>query len=382
MSGKALLGLIVTVVGSTFGCSLSPVMKWVQPVSAHVENAASRPASDNCTVRLPRTWSRELGAGQVRTPSGITLIPVAAAPDGRHLFGELYTNTWSGIVRATSSSLTYNRVFRFTGRQDQVELAAFDGRWLVWSVGHSFATYDDWDLYAWDAHTHRTTHIATVPRINGHPIPGPIVAPVVDHGVLAWTQSTPTGNTILHLYNLRRESDHILATGHPGPPVFAWPWIVWEQASGPGRPEPLVFASATTGKIVATPSPVARVRTAAFLSGSPNMLAWVSSDLRSVWLWSSHSRRPIKVFSVPQGDAAQFPSLGEAILTWQGTRSGYVADLRTRAVTRVTPFAVSLLARGRGLVMSYAATGVKSIHPSQRVFLVNTAKLPHLQGCR
>ena len=87
------------------------------------------------------------------------------------------------------------------------------------------------------------------------------------------------------------------------------------------------------------------------------------------------------MFIGPKGDYMQFPALGRLVLVWYGVQSGYAADLRTGAVTRLRNMVVWLDARGHGLLMSYSIAKTKMYHPPTRVFLVKVDALPPLPRC-
>lgn len=163
-------------------------------------------------------------------------------------------------------------------------------------------------------------NVASVPRKDGQPIPGPLVIPAVSHGKLAWAQSALSGNAELHLYSLVAGSDRVISQGHFGMPAFAWPWH--------------------------------------------------SGDPKATW-----------IFAAPSGDVIQWHHIGDHIITWVGAQASYAADLRTLAVAQMTPKYGSIQTKGTGLVVNYPVTAVKSSHHSQQVFSIDVSGLPSLPGC-
>ena len=176
---------------------------------------------------------------------------VAISLDGQVLFVEVHGPSWSGVIERDRTSNQETRIWQAQGGEDQVSNADFDGQWLVWSESHSLSNSSDWTILAWNKADGGVVKTITVaPRVNGSPIVGPFIVPVVANGQLAWSQSDPGGGTSLHLYDLAAGRDSVVSADHPGSPVIAWPWLLWGAANrdgSPGRAQGSIADRCTSG---------------------------------------------------------------------------------------------------------------------------------------
>jgi hypothetical protein len=258
----------------------------------------------------------------------------------------------------------------------------FDGDWLVYSVNSTPNSFGDWRLYAFNVQKSRLLDVARVDTTGGQPIPGPIVIPVVDHGLMAWTQSVQSGETQVHLHDLNAGTDKVLSAHHPGAPVFAWPWVVWQEPTGaPGSPEVFRLFSLDTQLPTPLPKALSSVRTVQFLAGAQGSLAWTATDQRSLWIWKTGQSEAQRVFQAPEGDYAEFITLGNELMTWNGVDSQWAADLRSLTATQIAPSSGSPKVRSGGLTFDYAVGNPKASSAAYRVFVLATAGLAPLPSC-
>jgi hypothetical protein len=337
--------------------------------------------ASTCRVALPTAWKEAIAVGEIKTPASESLVPFAVSGDGRVLFAGDYTSAWSGVVAIQAGTLQRTQIQTFTSTKDQVVGGAFDGRWLVWSEVHSFTNLNDWSLYAWDSVNKRLVNIANVPRVDGQPLPGPLVMPVVSHGELAWSQSVSSEQAELHLFTLATGKDRVVARGRFGIPALAWPWLIWAAPGAPGEPGRFKMVSAETGDPIATPAPLAEVRAPTYVAGAHGTVVWTTADYHHLWLWRAGDAEARELFVSPTDDAIQWPHIGDHLVTWVGTEATYAVDLRTQSVAQITPKYGGAATDGAGLFISYPATTVKSDHPPQKVSFLDANKLPSLPSC-
>ena len=116
------------------------------------------------------------------------------------------------------------------------------------------------------------------------------------------------------------------------------------------------------------------------MSGAPGVLAWTAQDQRSMWIWKSGGSNTQRVFQAPEGDYAEFITVGTDLMTWNGVTSHWAADLRSLTVTQIATSSGSPKVRDGGLAFSYT-TSNKGSPSATRVFLVKTANLTSLPTC-
>jgi hypothetical protein len=343
-----------------------------------------------CTVQPPASWRAAFARATFPTATDESLIPFAVAPDASRFFASDYAPAWSGVVAVSARGHQRTRIARFLHPDiDQVVYAGFDGRYLAWAEYHSRNSNDDWTLRTWDSQSGKLDTVARVGhQTNGQPIPGPSVAPVVDHGMLAWIQSLPgmPRRTQVHLYALAAGRDSVVATGQLAGVALVWPLLLWSDAArfGGTVPARIVVADAHTGALLPTPRALTTVSTPGMLAGSNGIVTWADTYLHSLSIWQIGSDRVQQVVSAGYGqDWVEFPSVAENLLAWTGPLAAFVGDLRSGAYIQATPLYGTALARGRGLVITYSATpNEKRLHPSMINILVDTADLPPLPECR
>jgi hypothetical protein len=367
---------LLIVLGSSSGCS--PSVSSVNPSPA--VSASAVPQHAPCLTTMSAAWTEFLTANEVRIADANLIAPFAVSLDGTRLFAT-YLGQPSGVISMDRLGQSRIKISTFRTNPDGVIGGDFDGRWLVWSENHSATSFSDWSLSAFDTVTGQSVLIGSAPRVGGDAIPGPLVFPVVEHGFVAWTQSVPSGDTQLHLYNLESRSDDVVPTNHPGAPTISWPWLVWQEPIPQSADEALRAISIPSLASANLPSGLKSIRSATYMAGAPGALAWIAKDLRSVWLWKTGWTMSKLVYQAPVGDYAEFISTGSTVVAWNSVESSYLLDERTEAVTALTSVPTFPHVRGEGLVYNYATSQGKSPIRSERLFLVPTKGLPPLHAC-
>lgn len=384
-SGRFRLLLAILIAGNTLGCSPQSAMT-ASPGPTASPYVAPSPRA-NCIVPLPTSWSQTFASDEVKSPNTVVLDPFAVSTDGNQFFAAQTQLSPSSGATISNSVISFDRQ---TGQRHTILVMSpkqsilggdFDGRWVVFSLNSTPNSFGDWRLYAYDVQGNTLLDIARVDTVGGQAIPGPIVIPAVDRGLMAWTQSIPSGETELHLHDLALGTDTKVSTHHPGAPVFSWPWLVWQEPTeGSTSPETLKAYSLDSRRTTPLPKVLSGLGTLLFLSGAPGVLAWTAQDQRSVWVWKSGSSGPQQVFRAAEGDYAEFITLGTDLMTWNGVASQWAGNLGDLTVTQIAPSSGSPKVRGRGLAFSYT-TASKGAPSNTRVYLVGTANLTPLPTC-
>lgn len=357
------------------------------PIRTSSSPAPRASAANFCRVPLPDSWQHRLVAGKLSQRDGEELTVHAVGTDGRTAvadsrIGDVRTVLFirNGTRRPVMTLANPDR--------DQLFGAAFDGRYLVFSVSHDPSNLSKWTLYAWDSATGGRPRVlarnATGP--DGHPVTSPMLYPVVAAGHAAWTAGTTGGRTELHRYTLATGTDRVVRTGHPGVPFLFGDHgtpvlLVWPESAAPNSLTRLHAVVLATGRSATLPDTVSAVHGPAFIAGSANTdtLAWVDSGVRTLWVWRSGWSAPVRVLSVPEGRNLQWVRLADNVVTVDDGTAQFAADLRTGSYTRLTPSYGYTVADGNGLAVGYppARKGTAARAPS----IVNAAHLPALPGC-
>ena len=330
---------------------------------------------------MPNSWRQALAAHIVNNVPGESVVPFAVSPDGHQAFVADYSASWSGVLAIPIGTGQRTRIDPFANPDvAQVVGGAFDGRWLVWTSINSTTSTDDWTMHVWDSETNRTEIVARAPHNATAALPGPIVIPDVQHGIVAWTQSDGTGSTQLHLLTLASGADRVIVAGHPGAPTFAWPWVLWTEPVTPGEPGVVFAATASDGKPMPTPPPLNGIRPT-FLTGGPSSAVWADQGSNRLMAWLGGDA-PARVITTTQaGDPIQYPEIAGPLITWTDVHATYVADSRSASYARVTPQYGYALARASGLVIAAPGGSKQSGHGGIRMTLMPIASLPALPKC-
>jgi hypothetical protein len=392
-SGKAglLLAGAFLVAASALGCSGSPAATRSTQTAATERPSPTPPSSARqdgtfCTVELPESWRSALAQGKISLPDTDYLYAKAVAPDGTQIFGELYSDAWSGVV-AVDRQGSIKRIRAFANPRADHASVAFDGRWLVWTELHSITNWSDWDIRAWDSSTGEVFDIATAPRVNGATVSGPFVIPVASEGRAAWVQANPSGKGEVHLYDLARRQDRVLSAGTVVPPVLFWgAKLMWVEKDLPGGGGHLAMADAATGEPLTVPRPLASLTSIATLAASGDLVAW-SEDYHTVSVWRVGEPKAEQIFAAGPDDGVDWITIAGDLVEWRGLKAPMVADLRSGSVTPLTEGNGGAYTNGEALVLEKPLGPL--VKPAEdevalnhfEADVVDVTKLPPLPGC-
>ncbi len=340
-----------------------------------------------CTVQLPEAWQTLISEGKVSIDND-HWYPTAVSADGSRVFGKFYSNAWSGVA-AVDRQGSVTRLRTFDNPNEDQATAAFDGRWLVWEEDHSIENWNDWDIRAWDSSTGDVFDIASASRVNGVPVSGPFVIPVVSHGKAAWLQPNQAGKLEVHLYDLAKRQDRVVSEGDALLPVVFWDSrLLWgERFTENGQPAGhLVMIDAQTGKHLKVPEPLASIRSIGTMAASGDLVAWSEGSL--VMAWRKGERKATEIFADPNSKVDWIRVAGDFVL-WEGNVGSTVADTTTRSVAALggdprTNGQQLLLVRSVGPRLLSDETDQNRVSTWWQHFegdVVDVSKLPPLPGC-
>jgi hypothetical protein len=366
--------------GAGSGASPTPSASPAPPVDTAVPDAA--PAANFCSVPQPARWRRALHGDRLAQRAGETLVVHAVGGDGGTAVVDDRTGDGRSVVFWRDGRRT--RILRL-GHPDTDQLygAAFDGRYLVFSVSHNPNDLSAWTLYGWDSVTGGAPQRLADNAVDsaGHPVPSPLLYPVIAAGVAAWTAGRADGRTVLHRYSFITGTDEVVRVGHPGAPFLFDADLVWPESPRPDALTELHAVRLADGAPAPLPATLAAVRGPAFIVGTGSgVAAWVSADVRTLYAWRSGWRAPVTVRHVSTGRNVQWVRAAGPLVTWDDGTAQFAADLRSGAYTKLTPRYGYTEATGDALAVGYApaAKGGSTAAPS----LVRVSELPPLPSCR
>jgi hypothetical protein len=260
----------------------------------------------------------------------------------------------------------------------QVTGADFDGRWLTFSVSDEPILDSPWTMYGWDSTTRGP--VRTLARST---VPGPYAYPVVVSGKAFWAQAVNDHESQLHMADLASGTQQVIRDGVPGYPFHYATLVAWPEMAPGTDPITLQTADPASGRLVPLPRelnvPLSRP---AFENGDADSFVWADHDLKRLQVWHRGAPTPTTILEqAPSGSYLQWPHLSGNILTWDNGSAMFVADLRSGSYAQLTPEAGRTLVAGDGLLVSYAATGARSMHMVQESALVRLHDLPPLPAC-
>jgi hypothetical protein len=344
------------------------------------------PPAAFCPVELPAAWQDAIKVGAVQRREGELLRIVAGGADGASLFAEstipqggIAELVWlrdRGRVRRVIRSLDH-------AAGEQVLGAAFDGRYLVFSVLGTRSDFDHWTLYAWQVPgSEPAFEIARAAQdAGGRVLAGPLAFPVVHEGRAAWTQVEPGEVASVHLYDLARRRDRVVRRGQVDRPFRMGSLVVWPESDTPGALSHLEAAWFATGRRAELPPTVrSAVVGAAFVQASDDALVWVTATMQELYVWRPGWGGPTRVLGSPKDRPLQWPHVAGEIVTWDDSTAQFALDLRTGAYARVTPRWGATDAFGPYLEIGFPPPQLVPDAPANDAVL-DTRALPPLPGC-
>lgn len=270
--------------------------------------------------------------------------------------------------------------------KSQVLGAAFDGRYLVYSLLHSDRTFDDWTLHVWDARVGGDPlEVGRSERDgSGQPLPGPLNYPLVLDGRLVWVQTrdAETRQTVIYAYDIEQARRVPLRAGHPGRPLLMGDQLIWPESPAPDTATRLHAVDFRTGEPVHLPEHLASIVGPAFLATSDDTFAWSSTDMTELWVWRRSWRTPMHAVPADPGDALQSLHVAGDVITFDSGSEQWALDLRSGGYAQLTQQAGAQDTGGSWLWLMHGTE--KS--PDGRAELgaetvVDTAALPPLPSC-
>jgi hypothetical protein len=288
---------------------------------------------------------------------------------------------WSG---ADGRTIVVQR-FTTDQREAQVYGAAFDGRYLAYSVVWHYRGWDDWTVYVWDSHGQAAPiRVADNTRgADGVPLPSPLPYIVIYRGLVVWTQRTgadPNDWEQTEIRSYRVDGGHraTLAVGHHTYPQLIGSMVVWRESPTPGALAELRAISLETGEPVGLPGPLAGLVGVSYLASEGDTTAWIMSDLKAVWVWRAGWPEPVVAYrSSAEVIYVEWVAVTGDFVTWNHRERGqYVLDLRSGGYARVTP-EWGGLTTGGGMI----AVMRQPESSETREAVLDTRALPPLPGC-
>jgi hypothetical protein len=260
--------------------------------------------------------------------------------------------------------------------EQQIFAAAFDGRWLVFSVWDHPDLQTSWTMYAWDSTA------AAPPRALGRAeAEGVFPYPLVDNGRAFWTLAGQAHHNEVHVTELATGQDRVLDTGWDDYPFRHGSLVVWPRRSD--STTTLRAASIDTGEAESLPGPMqVTLAPPVFVAGDTQTFAWVGDAGASLHTW--HDGAPgaaTIVANVPQGQVIQWPQVAGPFVTWDNGSAQFVADLRSGSYAQITPAFGATLLSGDALVVTYAPTSSKGSLSIVDSTLIRPSQLPPLPTC-
>jgi hypothetical protein len=339
--------------------------------------AASDPAGGFCRVGMPASWRRALTAGRLAERAGETLTVHAVGTDGHTAVADSTRGRTRSVVFLHDG--TRRTVLRLAHpARDQLYGAAYDGRYLVFSVGHDPANLSAWTLYAWDSWAGGAPEVLARNAVDasGHPVDSPLLYPVVAGGRAAWTAGIADGRDQLHRYDLATGTDEVVRTGHPGTPFLVGGDLVWPESPAPDALTRLHAVGLASGRPVTLPAVLAGIRGPAFIAGGTGTAAWVGPQVRTLRVWRAGWSHPVRVLT---GRNIQWVRVAGPLVTWDNGAAQFAADLRSGSYTRLTTAYGYTVAAGDALAVGYPPSGKTGAAPAPTV--VDADTLPALSGC-
>lgn len=336
-----------------------------------------------CTVPEPATWSRVVADHRLPLVESESLNPIAMSPDGKQVFAADYTPTWSGVVAVSTTSHQRLHILEFAHPdRDQLLGAAFDGRWLIFSVTHDMMGADG-TTYTWDS---RSGHVRQFPSELSHgavPMPGAIYRPVADNGYAAWTQGRPDGSAEVHLYAFATGADKVVTTTSAGQALFWRHLLLWPAAPAPDAPA--VLQARAVPELGKTPLPrvLAHLRGPQAMAASGSSLAWVDRSGHKLYSWRLADAYPRLVAGRDDSnEVIDNPAIAGRLIMWTTSERTFAADLRSASATTITPYWGLAVGRGPAFFVAYPVSKAKGLHTAQDVSVLPASLLPPLPRCR
>lgn len=327
---------LLSVVVLVAGCADAPNPP--QPTATHTTTARSTAACSQSSDQSPVPMSQVWGKVSVRklprvlANNYIFIFEQAATPDGQWLVGNSVPRdfpnngtTPSYLVLRNVATGQVQTIAQLLTPQSQVDAASSDGEWVVWTEFVGITSTSDWTLRAYNRATRQLLQLAQVTKnAQGQPALGPVPSPVVDHGIVVWSQGLgPVGpqtlsNAVVREEDLSTGAVRTLATSATYV-TMSWPWAAWAQveSSNSGVIQFKNLLSGQTARLNDQPSYLVLQGTStAYVDkdGSLNLIDDVTRDTPS----TQPLAYPTEYFD--------FPSISDRLIGWNQNSAAVVYD--------------------------------------------------------
>lgn len=299
-SGKPLppaVGLLAALAISTVVLSACTAAR--VPTSQDKEAAHSGPPSPSATSPTDESRTENVRRCRVQPPHSLALAtkgqwkqdrhaqiaPFTSSATGPWVAAQVRTDSFFGVALVNLSTNKIRPLDRFSRSRDQA-LGAYDGSVAVWKEFHQLTSLDNFTVKEWSSHTGRVEtvgHSRKNPK-SGEAYPSPWMEPVLRDGYAAWVEGTdPQGAGDLMVLDTKTATTTVARSGHPGAVLIYHHHLIWTESPRPGALTKVKAMSLTTGQQVAPPDALSQQRGGTFFATDGRALAWVGSDLRSLY---------------------------------------------------------------------------------------------------
>jgi hypothetical protein len=338
-----------------------------------------------CKAKPNSAWKRVLRGRVVPLSRRVSIGPIALANDGRSFYAEIYSKGYSGVVKINALSGRYIKIKRFSDPVNYQVSGDFDGRWLVWAEYHSLYDYlSDFTVWSWDSRTGLLRRIGRAKRSpSGKFWPSAWQAPVAHEGYAAWQQGAcPDNLGDIHVVDLATGRDRIVRRGHSsGPFLIDGHRVIWRESMKRGALTVMRAADARTGRMVATPLALRKLRGALWPASNGKSLLYATDDQTSLWWSPSFSVTPRRVYK-----GRKYSLLGIPLNEVWGRYTSFSIPLKTFVVDTVAGRYIRIFRGGWAITGPNAfvlltPSKKKADHAITNIYYVPLKSLPPIPPC-
>lgn len=314
-----ILGLFVIA-----GCS--PASSGEHPLASSTSSAVAATSNPSEPVPFATAWP----GVRTRSFNPKTFIEIAATPDGSLALGDAIdgsTGIRLGPATLDRSTGKIAVLRRFSNPAFQVVSIGADDNWIVWAEGSLEPNFADWTIYSYGRRSHQIRTLATAPP--SHPNT-PLVTICISRGVVVWS-AVEAPDQVFHVYAINADATgrRVVASDAQGPQI-AWPWVAYSiKPTSAGSASVLVRRNLSTNDVQHIAGPT----NASYFAYDGTSLAWISSDMRDIYLDAPLDSAPRLLYS---GRYLQFVSLSARLVGWGEDKGALVYDRKLRTVVQLS----------------------------------------------
>jgi hypothetical protein len=380
VSVRPLLAPIAVVLLGAAACATAPPSA-PPHMSVGPSTRSTPPVAEFCEVPLPDSWQAALDAGMLPREEDEQALVKLIATDGSLLIESKVAGRRNELRWHPGGGSDFKVVHDFGPANPQWQAlgSSFDGRYLAYSVAHSFSTVTGEALYVWDSQASAEPQLVARNE-SGADGPGAVGDPVAYDGFVAWFQvaADDPDQTSLHRYRIDDGSRDVVSTGDGSAAVRMGPWLLWSEGDRAERTLRAVsFRSGEPGDL---PAPLAAIAGLAFTDADADAdtVAWTDADMHELLVWRTDWAEPI--VAVRSEDSLQWVHVAGDLVSWGSTAAQFALDLRSGSYTQITPEFGSQLTGGPYLGVGFAP-GRRPGVPFSDQTVMDTRDLPPLPGC-